>query len=243
MLIPQKKYYKINHFKNYLLNYEDSEDISNYTNIINELDCKLKNCSRINQTILAFSIILLFYSNSVIFIIIIFIFRSRKSKMIDTKIFLELTRYLNIIRLFLTSINLILALNIIFIINEIRKKEDKIGLTNEIKSGIIKVIIILSFYIIYCNFEVFFITFYTTKCLESLFLCNKYYFEKELNQQNNKLEINKINIDEINSKTSARTLKEKEKSEVFKIEKINEKKLLQLLKEKEKDIYELKDHK
>ena len=82
--IPQKKYYKINYFKNFLLNYEgNSEDINNYTNYINELDIKLENCSRINQAILAFSIILLILSIAIIFIIIIYIFKSRESQKID----------------------------------------------------------------------------------------------------------------------------------------------------------------
>ena len=39
-----------------------------------------------------------------------------------------------------------MALAIIDKINKIRKKEDKIGLTNKIKNGITKVIILLTFY-------------------------------------------------------------------------------------------------
>ena len=103
MYIPQKKYYKINHFKNYLLNYKGSIDIRNYTNIINELDIKLKNCSRINQTILAFSIILLIIS--IAFLFIICIFCSIESQMIKRTIFEVNTICINLIRLFLSFID------------------------------------------------------------------------------------------------------------------------------------------
>ena len=75
-----------------------------------------------------------------------------------------------------------MALAIIAKINKIRKEEDKIGLTNEIKSGIIKVIIILTFYFIYCIFEIIFIARYPQD-ERALFLYNKFYIEKELNIQ------------------------------------------------------------
>ena len=133
MYIPQKKYYKINHFKNFLLNYEgNSEDINNYTNYINELDIKLENCSRINQAILAFSIILLILSIAIIFIIIIYIFKSRKSQEIETRNFECLYLLMNFIRFILSFIDWSMALAIIAKINKIRKEEDKIGLTKEI---------------------------------------------------------------------------------------------------------------
>jgi len=111
MYIPQKKYYKINHFKNYLLNYKGSIDIRNYTNIINELDIKLKNCSRINQTILAFSIILLIIS--IAFIFIICIYCSIESQMIKRTIFEVNTICINLIRLFLSFIDWSMTLVII----------------------------------------------------------------------------------------------------------------------------------
>jgi len=111
MYIPQKKYYKINHFKNYLLNYKGSIDIRNYTNIINELDIKLKNCSRINQTILAFSIILLIIS--IAFLFIICIFCSIESQMIKRTIFEVNTICINLIRLFLSFIDWSMTLVII----------------------------------------------------------------------------------------------------------------------------------
>ena len=100
-----------------------------------------------------------------------------------------------------------MALAIIAKINKIRKKEDKIGLTNEIKNGIIKVIIILTFYLIYCIFEINFIAYYANECSRSLFLYNEYYIEKDLNTKK-WIRKKKINEDE---------------------KKIKEKKLLQLL--------------
>jgi len=196
MHIPQKKYYKINHFHNYLLNYNGSEDISNYTNIINELDRKLENCSRINQAILVFSIILLIISIAIIFYIIIFICHSRESQMIKLSNFKDTINIINAIRLDLSIIDWSMALAIIAKINKIRKKEDKIGLTDEIKSGIIKVIIILTFYLMYCIFEVYFICCKVNE--NSLFLYNKYYI-------NNKLKV--LNIDE-DEKSSEKKLLE-----------------------------------
>ena len=237
MYIPQKKYYTINHFKNFLLNYEgNSEDISNYNNYINELDVKLENCLRINQAILAFSIILLIISIAIIFIIIIYISNSRESQVIDVSIFYA-SNGTNTIRLILSIIDWSMAIAIIAKINKIRKEEDKIGLTNEIKSGIIKVIIILSFYFIYCIYELIFII----RCfgnVDSLFLYNKHYIERKLNNQKKELEENNINK-ERNPSTLSST--KKEESEQLRIEGNKEKKLLELLKNKEKDIKELKD--
>jgi len=241
MHIPQKKYYKINHFKNYLLNYEGSEDISNYNNIINELDIKLKNCSRINQAVLAFSIILLIISIAFIFFIIFCIFIFRASKMINHNFFFGITILINLIRLFFSIIDWSMAIAIIAKINKIRKKEDKIGLTNEIKSGIIKVIIILSFYFIYCIFEICIICRYIDDCPNSLFLYNKYYIEEELNKQKNELEKNKINEDEKRSKIIVIPFKDTERNGIVKNDQVKEENLLQLLKDKEKDINKLKD--
>ena len=214
MYIPQKKYYKINHFKNYLLNYEGSEDISNYDNIINELDIKLGSCSKINQAILAFSIIVLILSIAIIFIIIIYIFYSRQYQKIYLDSYEEIIYAINLIRLFLSFIVWSMALAIIAKINKIRKKEDKIGLTNEIKRGIIKVIIILTFYLIYCIFEFCFICYYSKNCSQSLFLYNEYYIK-------NTLENKKINEDLKSSRTIVIPFKEREKSGQFEID-INE---------------------
>ena len=231
--IPQKKYYKINHFKNFLLNYENnSKDIYNYINIIIELDSKLENCSRINQTILGFSIILLICSIAIILIIIICIFYSRE-KMIKRKssIFKDIIYGINLIRLFLSFIDWSMALAIVAKINKIRKREDKIGLTNEIKSGIIKVIIILTFYFIYCIFETLFVAFYTYENYRSLFLYNEYYIEKEFN---NHLKKEQGKNDKINNEynSSVLTLQKKVNSE------INE--FAKLINEKDKDINKLK---
>ena len=87
---------------------------------------------------------------------------------------------INFIKFFLSFIDWSMALAIIAKINKIRKEEDKIGLTNEIKSGIIKVIIILTFYFIYCIFEIVFIALYSED-KRALFLYNQFYIEKELN--------------------------------------------------------------
>jgi len=238
MYIPQKKYYKINHFKNYLLNYEGSEDISNYTKILDELDSKLKNCSNINQTILVFSIILLFCSIAIISIIIIFIYYSRESQMIKLSKIEDYINGINALKFILSFINWSMALAIIAKINKIRKKEDKIGLTNEIKSGIIKVIIILTFYLMYCIFEIIFICLNVDESSESLFLYNKNYIINELDKQKNEFEKKNINEDEKSSKTSVIPF---ENSKQIEIEENSEKKQLELLKEKEKDINELKD--
>ena len=230
--IPQKKYYKINHFKNFLLNYEDnSKDIYNYIYIIIELDSKLENYSRINQAILGFSIILLICSIAIILIIIICIFYSRE-KMIKSSIFKDIIYGINLIRLFLSFIDWSMALAIVAKINKIRKREDKIGLTNEIKSGIIKVIIILTFYFIYCIFETLFIAFYTYEYSRLLFLYNEYYIEKELNKH---LKKEQGKNDKINNEynSSVLTLQKKVNSE------INE--FAKLINEKDKDINELKD--
>ena len=241
MYIPQKKYYKINHFKNFLLNYEGSEDISNYNNIIKELDSKLKNCSRINQAVLAFSIILLIISIAIIFFIIFNIYISRESLEIEPDFFLAITFIINIIRFFFSIIDWSMAIAIIAKINKIREKEDKIGLTNEIKSGIIKVIIILSFYFIYCIFELCIIFLYIDDCSKSLFLYNKYYIEEELNILKNELEKNKINEAETRSKISVIPFEETERNIIVKNDQVKEENLLQLLKDKEKDIIKLKD--
>ena len=234
MYIPQKEYYKINYFKNYLKDYKGSEDKSNYTNIINELDSKLENCSRINKAILAFSIILLIISIAIIIYIIIFIYYSRKSQMIQLSNFKDTINTINAIRPFLSFIDWSMALAIIAKINKIRKKEDNIGLTDEIKSGIIKVIIILTFYLMYCIFELCFINLYFNENYQYLFLYNDYYIKNEL-EKNNKLKKEEIKEDEKSSKASV--IPFKEKSEQFKNEEISEKKLLELSKE----INELKD--
>ena len=176
MHIPQKKYYKINQFKNFLLNYEGNcENINNYTKYINDLEIQLKNCSKINQGILALSIILLFLSIVLIFIKIIYILKSRESTEINIAIF-QYSGIINFIRFILSFFDWIMALGIIVTINYISEEEDKIGLINEIKSGILKVIIILTFYFIYCIFEIIFIKCYT-KDIRSLFIYNKYYIE------------------------------------------------------------------
>jgi len=238
MFIPQKKYYKINHFKNYLLNYEGSEDISNYTKILDELDRKLENCSNINQAILVFSSILLICSIAIIFIIIIFICFSKESQMIKLSKIKDYINGINALKLILSFINWSMALAIIAKINKIRKKEDKIGLTNEIKSGIIKVIIILTIYLMYCIFEIFFICLNDDESSESLFLYNKNYIINELVKQKKEFEKKNINEDEKSSKINVIPF---EKSKQIEIEENSKKKQLKLLKEKEKDINELKD--
>ena len=134
-----------------------------------------------------------------------------------------------------------MAIAIIAKINKIREKEDKIGLTNEIKSGIIKVIIILSFYFIYCIFELCIIFLYIDDCSKSLFLYNQYYIEEELNNLKNELEKNKINEDETRSKISEKPFEETERNIIVKNDQVKEENLLQLLKDKEKDIIKLKD--
>ena len=108
--------------------------------------------------------------------------------MIRHDFFYVMTILINLIRLFFSIIDWSMAIAIIAKINKIRKKEDKIGLTNEIKSGIIKVIIILKFYFIYCIFEIYIAQFYFRQYSWSLLLHNKYYIEKELKQQKNKLD-------------------------------------------------------
>ena len=246
LYIPQKKYYTIDHFQNFLLNYEKGyEDINNYTNIINELDMNLAKYSRINQAIFAFSIILLISSIVIIFVLI-FIFNCyREEGKIKIYIFKISVIIINIIRLIVPIINWSLALVIIVKVNKIRKNEDKIGLTNEIKDGIIRVIILLSICFIYDIFELIFIFWYYSETnYQSIFIYNGNYVEKidnELYQLKNKSNV----YEHDKSKSSEISFKEKENEKIKNDnEKENEKekenvKIKKLLQKKESYIYEL----
>ena len=155
--IPNKKYYEKNHFIDILkikfINFVDTNynisiisdvnTISNYTFILSEVEHKINSCKIINIIISVFSSILLslafwsFFKD--------FIKLSRK-----TNIFYN--SCLSLLSLFI----FILALVILIKINKITKVYDyeNIGLTLEIKSRIIIIIIMMSFniVIIFLNF-------------------------------------------------------------------------------------------
>ena len=195
LYIPQKNYYKFNHFQNYLLNYEIGDEEKNkYINIINELESKLENSLKINQTLLAFSIFLLIFSVFlIILIIIIIIFVSREQDKID-KDNISTFMNVNVIKLIFTFINWSMALAIIAKINKIRKNEDKIGLTNEIRNNIIKVIIILTVCFVFHIVE--FVYFYNIDS-NSILTFNSSYVNK-LNNTIQNLEKNNDNLKENN---------------------------------------------
>ena len=155
-LIPKVKFYKYNYLKKFFLSYEGEADY-NDIKIIAE---KLKSSIKLNQTVLAFSIILLILSVVIIIFIILFNLKSDKFQ-IKLNVIHCLNLILNSIRLCFLIMNWIITLIIISRINILKGKEDKIGFTDEIRNGIIITIIILSICIVYDIIEYY--IFYSRK--------------------------------------------------------------------------------
>ena len=244
-LIPKVKFYKYNYLRKFFLSYEGEADYDNIK-IIAE---KLKSSIKLNQTVLALSIILLILS--VVIIIILFYIELKKCQ-IKLSTILCLNLILNSIRLCFLIINWIISLIIISRINKLKGKEDKIGYTDKIRNGIIITIVILSicivydiieYYIFYSrNYEIEFKSIQKAK----LELENKK-LKKELNEKDkifNTLKSEKGSLME-NKKRDEKELNETSERNDFKnkdqenehSEIVN---LKNKIKEKEKDIEELK---
>ena len=170
-LIPKVKFYKYNYLKKFFLSYEGEADY-NDIKIIAE---KLKSSIKLNQTVLAFSIILLILS-VVIIIIILFYLESDKYQ-IKLSVIHCLNLILNSIRLCFLIMNWIITLIIISRINILKGKEDKIGFTDKIRNDIIITIIILSICIVYDISEYY--IFYSRKYEMKFKRANKYILEFE----------------------------------------------------------------
>ena len=170
-LIPKVKFYKYNYLKKFFLSYEGEADY-NDIKIIAE---KLKSSIKLNQTVLAFSIILLILS-VVIIIIILFYLESDKYQ-IKLSVIHCLNLILNSIRLCFLIMNWIITLIIISRINILKGKEDKIGFTDKIRNDIIITIIILSICIVYDIIEYY--IFYSRKYEMKFKRANKYILEFE----------------------------------------------------------------
>ena len=72
--------------------------------------------------------------------------------------------YITIISFLLIIISLILSLTIVAKVNKLRKNDDNLGITNPIKKGIVKVILILTTYMIIGLIQ---------SCLLNLKYCNE----------------------------------------------------------------------
>ena len=171
-LIPKVKFYKYNYLKKFFLSYEGEADY-NDIKIIAE---KLKSSIKLNQTVLAFSIILLILSVVIIIFIILFNLKSDKFQ-IKLNVIHCLNLILNSIRLCFLIMNWIITLIIISRINILKGKEDKIGFTDKIRNDIIITIIILSICIVYDISEYY--IFYSRKYEMKFKRANKYILEFE----------------------------------------------------------------
>ena len=149
---PKKSYYEYNHFDTVLYNYytKNIDDFYQTFYFHNSLSVEkifkeLINTKKINQAVLAFAIILF-----IIFFILAFSKIIMKCK--DNNLSENQTTFLIVligISFFFIFINWAMALAIVAKVNKLRKKDgDKFGLTNKIKSGIVKSCIIISFQLI-----------------------------------------------------------------------------------------------
>ena len=144
---PKQSYFKQNYLNKILLtNYDIFENSENYYNIYNKnidnsitdtLSKELNVSYKINNASLSFSII-----NLIIVVLEVLI-----NICIDSILKLYFIKFLVSINLYF--INWAMNLAIYVKIKNIRENKDKIGFTNEIRTGIIKVIILLSICLAY----------------------------------------------------------------------------------------------
>ena len=148
---PKKSYYEFEHlnnvyYDNYIYNsYDYYQSFYFDYRLIDKMLQELINSKRINQAILAFAIILF-----IIFFILALIKIIKKCKDNNISDSLEVFCLILVVFSFLfIFINWSMALAIVAKVNRLRKKDgDKLGLTNKIKSGIVKSCIIITFQLI-----------------------------------------------------------------------------------------------
>ena len=132
----------------------DNNNVTNFTPIIDEIEEKLKNSTNMNQTILAFSIIILIVSFVSIYILFLVLLLPKNDENYNGKYFNYLYGFFAL-KLLFGLINFVLVYLIIRKIKKI-KNLDKIGFTNEVKNNSTKMIIISGVCFVFCLVELIF---------------------------------------------------------------------------------------
>jgi hypothetical protein len=131
VFLPKKNDYKLSHFKNVMS--DNIEKVNDNTNQYLILENELKTSSRVNQAVLGFSIILFII---LIIKITIYIFLAREVEILIIIIIL--------FEFVFEFINWSMSLSIAAKVNKMRKDDEIKACTNAIKSGIVKVIILIT---------------------------------------------------------------------------------------------------
>jgi hypothetical protein len=142
VFLPKKNDYKLSHFKNVMS--DNIEKVNDNTNQYLILENELKTSSRVNQAVLGFSIIififLIFKTGLYIFFIV-----GEEQVLIFIIIAFEFL---------LEFINWSMALSIAAKVNKLRKDDEIKACTNAIKSGIVKVIVLITIHFIVYILEI-----------------------------------------------------------------------------------------
>ena len=138
VFLPKKNDYKLSHFENVI-----SEKVNDNTSQYLILENELKTSSRVNQAVLGFSIILFII---LIIKITIYIFYTTE---VEISIFI-----LIFFEFMFEFINWSMALSIAAKVNKLRKDDEIKACTNAIKSGIVKVIVLITIHFIVYILEI-----------------------------------------------------------------------------------------
>ena len=137
--LPKKYYYEYMYMSQQYKEEYYSPKFQYFDSLCAFLEQNLELSKKLNQAILGMLIILFILVFSKI---IFFICNKNKTKKED--IIKKIIVFITVISFLLIIISWILSLTIVAKVNKLRKDEDDIGITNPIKKGIVKVILILT---------------------------------------------------------------------------------------------------
>ena len=141
VFLPKKNDYKLRHFINVMSDNFEKENNNTYQYLF--LENELKTYSRVNQAVLGFSFITFIFLISKI---VLYIFYIEKEK--------DIIYFIITIKIMFEFINWSMALSIADKVNKMRKDDEIKACTNSIKSGIVKVIVLITINFILCVIEV-----------------------------------------------------------------------------------------
>lgn len=172
VFLPKKNDYKLSHFKNVMS--DNIEKVNDNTNQYLILENELKTSSRVNQAVLGFSIIififLIFKTGLYIFFIV-----GEEQVLIFILIIFEFL---------LEFINWSMALSIAAKVNKLRKDDEIKACTNAIKSGIVKVIVLITINLLLYIIESILVNISNVNNITEIKYITKYIEEKKVDNNN-----------------------------------------------------------